>query len=1834
MRKLKLFFACLLMAVLSIGQMWASSPATITFSSLGLSNGVQYTDPFAIDNNVSITFGGGGNDGKYYTTGSGIRTYGGGYFTVAASNEGTIVEVACTWAGDSYKPSSDVANPTGYSTSTGKWTGSASSVTFSRPSGSGHWRLQGVTVTYTIPGGKDPAGLAYDVADQKQLAKLGEAFTAPTLSNDNNLTISYESDNTDVAEVANDGSITIKAAGKAVITASTEGDATHSDGSASYTICVVNHLGTEADPFDVADARRVIDAFGTKEGVYMSGIVSQITTPYDETYHNISFDISIDGTPTADQVRAYRCKGLDNTDFTSEDDVKTGATVTVYGNLKKYNSTYEFDAGCYLKAYEAPAVPKTHIANTKETAYTVAQALVYAADGATYDLDDYVYISGVVYDVQNFNNGKLSIFIKDADAENQFELYNCAGINDGSATTPFESINDVKVGNVVIGYGQMMYYQQGDIYEFKAGNYLAELQKPITGVWISELSAEVEAGATYTLTANVLPTNATGTIDWTVESGDAYASVADGVVTGIAEGVATIRATAHGTEFYKECNVTVVVPAAPKYTVRFWNSENWDNVKAHVWNNNGAITSWPGEDAQLGDDGWNYYEIEEGNSLLFNNGNGIQTVDITNVTADACYVLTGSADGQGHKYVEADCSDRFYVAGTTALTGKYWDAAGIRMENGSVTFYNVAASDDLQFKITNGTWKWNRGANVFDGECSNITNSGTDNVGFATDAPKDITISYNKVMDKICVIVADPAAPDDRYKAEQTGFTAISGKLATVTEGTHQGKEYISYEAKQGTAGTAPAINSYDEIRLYQNGGLLVIGAAKGCKIDQVFLTTGSSYTSTTIGYSTTETEIATTGDAVGKGADWNTASGLNTDTVVIVCLGTTNKQRIDVAKLDVRYTGEPAAPHHYKLVGEYATVFNQGDAFNHDNLIVYASYDELEEDLVDITAECSFSAPNMNQVGEQTIEITYNNEVVTSYVITINATATAKLKFFAPVAWEVVNAYTWEGTNTGNHEMTLVEEGSRWFECELEKGVPFLIHNGDNWGGLNQTADIAALDANKCYAWSTSTDNEGKINAIEIADCEMNYYIAGENLPEINWNADSKVLTNNAVEFEALAAGSYQFKITNGTWDWSLGFAYADQQNSNITLADNNGNVQFTTTAAMNVTIAYNPATEKITVNGVLPPKPFEPNIKFGTNDVKINSVSVNASDEYNNSWHIVTVPGSAGQSFTQSAEYSQVGSGSKPAESITFSTTLANNDEIAKISYIAIKLGGYNGTVGDVNIQVDGAIYEVGTLDGANDVVIATTGTDPIMGQEISIEISNIDKGVKCYGIQYAYQKYELVALKFFAPRDQTNKWDNVYAYAYDPANNAAYVAWPGEELTVKDAEFYVYNAPKGYNVIFHDYAGMQTNDIENVQETACYVPTAIDYQTKKVTLVAQCYVDYYVAGEEGFTGNNWDPANAACKFDENNQVVFHDVPAGSYEFKITNGSWAWSIGGEGFLSEEPGCGTIATEKGIGNTAFTIDEVQDVTITYYPETRKICLGAITVKTPGELTAYDIELYVGEQKNPSFNTNISDFTAADVTLTFVSGDECVEFVEGQIKGTAEGTAVVKVTIDETALFTSAEATFNVTVSAVPVPPTPQYETVRGGLEANRYYTICFNRTMEAVQGATFWTFASKDANMAYLVQEDAPYAAGKPYIIYAEAAGDLTAVLSGEEEPNAGSNGALHGTFSLMDQDALDGKGENIYLLMNNQLRRVDGQLGNSLPAYRAYIALDEIANTGAPANVPAHRVRAIPMHKDVVTGFENVNATDKPVKLLIDGNIYILRGEKMYNINGQLVK
>ena len=92
------------------------------------------------------------------------------------------------------------------------------------------------------------------------------------------------------------------------------------------------------------------------------------------------------------------------------------------------------------------------------------------------------------------------------------------------------------------------------------------------------------------------------------------------------------------------------------------------------------------------------------------------------------------------------------------------------------------------------------------------------------------------------------------------------------------------------------------------------------------------------------------------------------------------------------------------------------------------------------------------------------------------------------------------------------------------------------------------------------------------------------------------------------------------------------------------------------------------------------------------------------------------------------------------------------------------------------------------------------------------------------------------------------------------------------------------------------------------------------------------YYVAG----TMNGW---NAAGNEMVDGKVVLH-LEAGTYQFKITKGTWAWEANFDNIDAE---CSTAQpyTEGTGKNIFFTISKEQDVTIEYNAETEKICVKA-----------------------------------------------------------------------------------------------------------------------------------------------------------------------------------------------------------------------------------------------------------------------------------------------------
>ncbi len=202
---------------------------TIVFANLNLENSVQYTNPFT-QGKMSVQFGSGTNDGKYYTTGAGMRIYGDGWVTV--SSEQTIVKIEYTF--DTTEQKDDDVTKTfipddatfgsvdsgSYDLATQTWTGSAKSVKLTRATGTGHWRLQKVVVSYDGSGGGTPpqpvtATLTVSPASLSLTAGQQATLTATTNST---ATPTFSVDKASVATVDQNGKVTAVAAGTATVT--------------------------------------------------------------------------------------------------------------------------------------------------------------------------------------------------------------------------------------------------------------------------------------------------------------------------------------------------------------------------------------------------------------------------------------------------------------------------------------------------------------------------------------------------------------------------------------------------------------------------------------------------------------------------------------------------------------------------------------------------------------------------------------------------------------------------------------------------------------------------------------------------------------------------------------------------------------------------------------------------------------------------------------------------------------------------------------------------------------------------------------------------------------------------------------------------------------------------------------------------------------------------------------------------------------------------------------------------------------------------------------------------------------------------------------------------------------------------------------------------------------------------------------------------------------------------------------------------------------------------------------------------------------------------------
>lgn len=190
--------------------------------------------------------------------------------------------------------------------------------------------------------GKKAAGLSWGTAS-RTVTIGAEDNKFPTLTNTYNLAVKYSSDDPDVAAIdATTGEITLVMAGKANITAEFEGNDEYEAAKVSYELTVkaastVNIKNTPETAYTVAKALELIAAGeGLDAKVYVKGQITSIKE-VSASFGNATYDISDDAT-AANKLTVYRGYFYDNKHFTSNDQIKVGDVVVVYGKLVNYKN--------------------------------------------------------------------------------------------------------------------------------------------------------------------------------------------------------------------------------------------------------------------------------------------------------------------------------------------------------------------------------------------------------------------------------------------------------------------------------------------------------------------------------------------------------------------------------------------------------------------------------------------------------------------------------------------------------------------------------------------------------------------------------------------------------------------------------------------------------------------------------------------------------------------------------------------------------------------------------------------------------------------------------------------------------------------------------------------------------------------------------------------------------------------------------------------------------------------------------------------------------------------------------------------------------------------------------------------------------------------------------------------------------------------------------------------------------------------------------------------------------------------------------------------------------
>ena len=366
---------------------------------------------------------------------------------------------------------------------------------------------------------------------------------------------------------------------------------------------------------------------------------------------------------------------------------------------------------------------------------------------------------------------------------------------------------------------------------------------------------------------------------------------------------------------------------------------------------------------------------------------------------------------------------------------------------------------------------------------------------------------------------------------------------------------------------------------------------------------------------------------------------------------------------------------------------------------------------------------------------------------------------------------------------------------------------------------------------------------------------------------------------------------------------------------------------------------------------------------------------------------------------------------------------------------------------------------------------------------------------------------------------------------------------------------------------------------------------------------------------------------------EYVINFTVSRAISYVIYDGSVQESIGSSG---------TELINWSLTNPSETKGEKAEVTCNdkYYKKCVKVFSSAtketdryMTIEVP---TGYIAKFYLAGATNSNGNER-SLFISKQITGTL---DKSIVY---STSSTYEGAAMMSDYQMPGTYYLCSNASIRLYELSVVLYPIDYERPVRQGY----YGTICLPNKGQMI-GATIYEIAYMDYkdNAPYKIYFDevtnGKMEAGMPYVFlpnegYNQLIVTYTAIFNA---PATKANG-LYGFIgtSATDEFPIPG-GEGNYIIQNNQYREVLAGADARIVSNRAYIKLSEIPGYNDPlyvAPAPAPGRKRIAMGTtgaQVATGVDQVQGDEVPTKMIINGQLFILRGEKMYDAQGKLVK